>query len=119
MAANERSESATPTRLRLRHTCAAQLCNSVLKLTLLVINNTLGTHIMTIFSDLCSIAADDKITLEVATIIDKAIKETNRGKLCLSLIYQYNAGLITFAKFRNSFIAVASSPKTESPEQLP
>ena len=64
-----------------------------------------------LFSDLCSIATDDKITFEVATIVDKAIKETDQGKLCLSLIHQYNSGLITFSEFRNSFIAVASSPK--------
>ena len=62
---------------------------------------------MTIFSDLCSIATDDRITFEVATIVDKAIKETDQGKLCLSLIHQYNAGRIAFAEFRNSFIAAA------------
>ena len=62
---------------------------------------------MTIFSDLCSIATDDRIPFEVAAIIDKAIKETEQGKLCLSLIHQYNSGLITFAEFRNSFIAAA------------
>ena len=62
---------------------------------------------MTIFSDLCSIATDDRITSEVATIVDKAIKETEQGKLCLSLIDQYNSGLITFAEFRNSFVAAA------------
>ena len=62
---------------------------------------------MTIFSDLCSIATDDRITFEVATIVDKAIKETEQGKLCLSLIHQYNSGLITFAEFRNSFIEAA------------
>ena len=62
---------------------------------------------MTIFSDLCSIATDDRITSDVATIVDKAIKETDEGKLCLSLIHQYNSGRITFAEFRNSFIAAA------------
>ena len=62
---------------------------------------------MTIFSDLCSIATDDSISFEVAAIVDKAIKETEQGKLCISLIYQYNNGLITFAEFRNSFIAAA------------
>lgn len=62
---------------------------------------------MTIFSDLCIIATDDRITFEVATIVDKAIKETEQGKLCISLIHQYNSGLITFAEFRNSFIAAA------------
>ena len=62
---------------------------------------------MTIFSDLCSIATDDRIPFEVATIVDKAIKETEQGKLCLSLISQYNSGLITFAEFRNSFIEAA------------
>ena len=62
---------------------------------------------MTIFSDLCSIATDDRITFEVATIVDKAIKETNQGKLCVRLIYEYSSGLITLAEFRNSFIAVA------------
>ena len=62
---------------------------------------------MTIFSELCSIATDDRITFEVATIVDKAIKETEQGKLCVSLISQYNAGLITFAEFRNSFVEAA------------
>ena len=62
---------------------------------------------MTIFSDLCSIATDDRITSDVATIVDKAINETEQGKLCVSLIYQYTSGLITFAEFRNSFIAAA------------
>ena len=62
---------------------------------------------MTIFSDLCSIATDDRITFEVATIVDKAIKETEQGKLCISLIDQYNSGLITFAEFRNSFVEAA------------
>ena len=64
-----------------------------------------------LFSELCSIATDDRIPSDVATIVDKAIKETEQGKLCLSLIHQYNSGLITFSEFRNSFIAAASSPK--------
>ena len=62
---------------------------------------------MTIFSELCSIATDDRIPFEVATIVDKAIKETEQGKLCVSLISQYSSGLITFAEFRNSFIEAA------------
>ena len=62
---------------------------------------------MSIFSDLCSIATDNTITFEVAVAVDTAIKQTEEGKQCESLINQYNNGLITLAEFRNAFIAVA------------
>lgn len=62
---------------------------------------------MTIFADLCSIANDNTLTFEVAAAVDNAIKQTEEGKLCESLIKQYTNGLITFAEFRNAFIAAA------------
>ena len=62
---------------------------------------------MTIFADLCSIATNDSVTFEVAVTIDKAIKQTEEGRMCESLIKQYNDGLITLAEFRNAFIAAA------------
>ena len=62
---------------------------------------------MTIFTDLCNIATNDTITFEVAVIINKAIKQTEEGKLCESLIKQYNDGLITFTEFRRAFITAA------------
>ena len=62
---------------------------------------------MTIFADLCSIATNNSITVEVAVTLDTAIKQTEEGKLCESLIKQYNDGLITLAEFRNAFIAAA------------
>ena len=60
---------------------------------------------MTIFTDLCDIATDNTITFDVAVIINKAIKQTEEGRLCESLIEQYNEGLITFAEFYKAFIA--------------
>ena len=60
---------------------------------------------MTIFTDLCNIATNDTITFEVALTINKAIKQTEEGRLCESLIEQYNEGLITFAEFCKAFIA--------------
>ena len=62
---------------------------------------------MTIFADLCNIATNNNVTFEVAVILDEAIKKTEEGKLCESLIKQYNEGLITFTAFRNAFIAAA------------
>jgi len=62
---------------------------------------------MTIFADLCNIATDNTITFEVAVILDEAIKKTEEGKLCESLIKQYNDGLITFTEFRRAFITAA------------
>jgi len=62
---------------------------------------------MTIFADLCNIATNNSVTFEVAVAVDKAIKQTEEGKMCESLIKQYNDGLITLAEFRNAFIAVA------------
>ena len=62
---------------------------------------------MTIFADLCSIATNDSVTFEVAVTIDKAIKQTEEGRMCESLIKQYNEGLITFAEFCKAFIAAA------------
>ena len=62
---------------------------------------------MTIFTDLCSIATNNSITFEVAVAVDTAIKQTEEGKLCESLIKQYNDGLITLAEFRNAFITAA------------
>ena len=62
---------------------------------------------MTIFTDLCNIATNDTITFEVALTINKAIKQTEEGKLCESLIKQYNEGLISLAEFRKAFIAAA------------
>ena len=64
---------------------------------------------MTIFADLCNIATNDSVTFEVAVTIDKAIKQTEEGKLCESLIKQYNDGLITLAEFRNAFVTAALS----------
>lgn len=62
---------------------------------------------MTIFADLCNIATNNSVTFEVAVAVDNAIKQTEEGKLCESLIKQYNDGLITLAEFRNAFIAAA------------
>ena len=62
---------------------------------------------MTIFADLCSIATNNSVTVEVAVTLDTAIKQTEEGKLCENLIKQYNEGLITLAEFRNAFIAAA------------
>ena len=64
---------------------------------------------MTIFTELCNIATNDSIPFEVAVTLDTAIKQTEEGKLCESLIKQYNDGLITLAEFRNAFVTVALS----------
>ena len=64
---------------------------------------------MTIFTELCRIATENSITFEVAVTIDKAIKQTEEGRLCESLIKQYNEGQITLAEFRNAFITAARS----------
>ena len=64
---------------------------------------------MTIFADLCSIALDNSTPFEVAVTLDTAIKQTEEGKLCESLIKQYNEGLITLAEFRRAFITAALS----------
>lgn len=64
---------------------------------------------MTIFTDLCNIATNNSITFAEAVILDEAIKRTEEGKLCASLIKQYNEGLITLAEFRNAFITAALS----------
>ena len=64
---------------------------------------------MTIFTELCNIATNDSTPFEVAVTLDTAIKQTEEGKLCESLIKQYNEGLITLAEFRRSFITAALS----------
>ena len=64
---------------------------------------------MSIFTELCRLATNDSITFEVAVTINTAIKQTEEGKLCESLIKQYNDGLITFAEFRNAFVTAALS----------
>ena len=59
------------------------------------------------FHLLCQAATDDDIVFKTAVAIDAAIKSTPQGETCVSLIEQYNQGLITFAEFRNAFIAAA------------
>ena len=61
------------------------------------------------FQLLCQAGTDKDIDFKTAVAIDAAIKSTPQGSACVSLIEQYNDGLITFAEFRNSFITAALS----------
>lgn len=64
---------------------------------------------MSLFTELCSIATSNGISFKVAVALDAAIEQTEEGKECLSILKQYNDGLLTFAEFRNAFIAAALS----------
>ena len=64
---------------------------------------------MTIFAELCNMSTNDSTPFELAVTLDTAIKQTEEGKLCESLIKQYNEGLITLAEFRNAFVTAALS----------
>ena len=61
------------------------------------------------FHLLCQAATDDDIVFKTAVAIDAAIKSTPQGETCISLIEQYNQGLLTFTEFRRSFITAALS----------
>ena len=61
------------------------------------------------FQLLCQAGTDDGIDFKTAVAIDAAIKSTPQGETCVSLIEQYNQGLLTFAEFRNAFVTAALS----------
>ena len=64
---------------------------------------------MSLFTELCNIATSDDISFKVAVALNAAIEQTEEGKECLSILKQYNDGLLTFAEFRNAFITAALS----------
>ena len=59
------------------------------------------------FQLLCQAGSIGWLDGATAEAIDRAIKSTQQGHDCVLLIEQYNQGLITFAEFRNAFVAAA------------
>ena len=72
-------------------------------------NNDSNNSKPSAFQLLCQAGVDKGIDFKTAVAIDAAIKSTPQGVTCVSLIGQYHSGLITFAEFRNAFVAAALS----------
>ena len=72
-------------------------------------NNDSNNSKPSAFQLLCQAGVDKGIDFKTAVAIDAAIKSTPQGVTCVSLIEQYHSGLITFAEFRNAFVAAALS----------
>ena len=70
-------------------------------------NNDSNNSKPSAFQLLCQAGTDKDIDFKAAVAIDAAIKSTPQGETCVSLIEQYHSGLITFAEFRNAFVAAA------------